>query len=154
MALSPVDNVLYISDPESHQIIRVRSLNEEEPAIDPEHNWEPVVGSGERCLPGDEAHCGDDGLARDAKLAYPKGVAISVDNILYFVDGTNIRKVDRDGIISTLIGNHQHKSHFTPIPCEGSLKVEEVICKLKYTMETGNLNFRGFYVYSSVFAYA
>jgi YD repeat-containing protein len=123
MALSPVDNTLYVSDPESHQIIRVRSVDD---YSDPEHNWEPVVGSGERCLPGDEAHCGDEALARDAKLAYPKGVAVSSDNVLFFADGTNIRKVDRDGIITTVIGNHQQKSHWKPIPCEGTLKVEEV----------------------------
>uniref|UniRef100_A0A182N316 Teneurin-2 n=1 Tax=Anopheles dirus TaxID=7168 RepID=A0A182N316_9DIPT len=123
MALSPLDGALYVSDPESHQIIRVRNKDD---THDPDHNWEPVVGSGERCLPGDEAHCGDGGLARDAKLAYPKGVAISSDNILYFADGTNIRMVDRDGVISTLIGNHMHKSHWKPVPCEGTLKIEEM----------------------------
>ncbi|XP_055596104.1 teneurin-m isoform X3 [Uranotaenia lowii] len=123
MALSPLDGSLYISDPESHQIIKVRNKDD---SHDPEHNWEPVVGSGERCLPGDEAHCGDGGMARDAKLAYPKGVAISSDNVLYFADGTNIRMVDRDGIISTLIGNHMHKSHWKPVPCEGTLKIEEM----------------------------
>ncbi|XP_020281909.1 teneurin-m isoform X3 [Pseudomyrmex gracilis] len=123
IALSPLDGVLYISDPESHQIIRVRDTND---YTDPDHNWETVVGSGERCLPGDEAHCGDGALARDAKLAYPKGVAVSADNVLYFADGTNIRMVDRDGIITTVIGNHMHKSHWKPIPCEGTLNVEEV----------------------------
>ncbi|XP_074109179.1 teneurin transmembrane protein Ten-m isoform X3 [Cotesia typhae] len=123
IALSPLDGVLYISDPESHQIIRVRDVND---YTDPDHNWETVVGSGERCLPGDEAHCGDGALARDAKLAYPKGVAVSADNVLYFADGTNIRMVDRDGIITTVIGNHMHKSHWKPIPCEGTLNVEEV----------------------------
>ncbi|GJQ83081.1 hypothetical protein Trydic_g20093 [Trypoxylus dichotomus] len=123
MALSPLDGVLYISDPESHQIIRVRNTND---YGDPDRNWETVVGSGERCLPGDEAHCGDGALARDAKLAYPKGVAVSNDNILYFADGTNIRMVDRDGIVTTVIGNHMHKSHWKPIPCEGTLNVEEV----------------------------
>ncbi|XP_076389159.1 teneurin transmembrane protein Ten-m isoform X2 [Megachile rotundata] len=123
IALSPLDGSLYISDPESHQIIRVRDTND---YSDPDHNWETVVGSGERCLPGDEAHCGDGALARDAKLAYPKGVAISADNVLYFADGTNIRMVDRDGIITTVIGNHMHKSHWKPIPCEGTLNVEEV----------------------------
>ncbi|XP_062564716.1 teneurin-m isoform X8 [Armigeres subalbatus] len=123
MALSPLDGSLYISDPESHQIIKVKNKDD---SHDPEHNWEPVVGSGERCLPGDEAHCGDGGLARDAKLAYPKGVAISSDNVLYFADGTNIRMVDRDGVISTLIGNHMHKSHWKPVPCEGTLKIEEM----------------------------
>lgn len=123
IALSPLEGTLYISDPESHQIIRVRDTND---YTDPEHNWETVVGSGERCLPGDEAHCGDGALARDAKLAYPKGVAVSADNVLYFADGTNIRMVDRDGIITTVIGNHMHKSHWKPIPCEGTLNVEEV----------------------------
>lgn len=93
---------------------------------DPDHNWEPFVGSGERCLPGDEAHCGDGALARDAKLAYPKGVAISAENIMYFADGTNIRMVDRDGIVTTIIGNHMHKSHWKPMPCEGTLSLEEV----------------------------
>lgn len=77
-------------------------------------------------MPGDEAHCGDGALARDAKLAYPKGVAVSIDNVLYFADGTNIRMVDRDGIVTTVIGNHMHKSHWKPIPCEGTLNVEEV----------------------------
>lgn len=71
LALSPLDGVLYISDPESHQIIRVRNIDD---FSDPDHNWEAAVGSGERCLPGDEAHCGDGALARDAKLAYPKGM--------------------------------------------------------------------------------
>ncbi|XP_061706456.1 teneurin-m isoform X1 [Cydia pomonella] len=123
MALSPLDGTLYISDPESHQIIKVRNT---EDYSDPEHNWETVVGSGERCLPGDEAHCGDGALARDAKLAYPKGVAVSIDNVLYFADGTNIRMVDRDGIITTVIGNHMHRAHWKPIPCEGTLSVEEV----------------------------
>ncbi|OAD52325.1 Teneurin-3 [Eufriesea mexicana] len=123
IALSPLDGSLYISDPESHQIIRVRDTND---YSEPDHNWETVVGSGERCLPGDEAHCGDGALAKDAKLAYPKGVAVSADNVLYFADGTNIRMVDRDGIITTVIGNHMHKSHWKPIPCEGTLNVEEV----------------------------
>ncbi|XP_026832629.1 teneurin-m isoform X1 [Drosophila erecta] len=123
MALSPLDGTLYVSDPESHQIIRVRDTSD---YSQPELNWEAFVGSGERCLPGDEAHCGDGALAKDAKLAYPKGIAISSDNIMYFADGTNIRMVDRDGIVSTLIGNHMHKSHWKPIPCEGTLKLEEM----------------------------
>lgn len=54
------------------------------------------------------------------------GVAISAENILYFADGTNIRMVDRDGIVTTIIGNHMHKSHWKPMPCEGTLSLEEV----------------------------
>ena len=123
MALSPVDNVLYLSDPEAHQIIRVRNMND---YTDPERNWEPVVGSGERCLPGDEFNCGDGGLAREAKLAYPKGVAVAADGTVYFADGTNIRAVDKDGLISTVVGNHQHRTHWNPMPCEGTLPLGEV----------------------------
>jgi predicted DNA-binding protein (MmcQ/YjbR family) len=51
--------------------------------------------------------------------------------VLYFADGTNIRMVDRDGIVTTIIGNHMHKSHWKPIPCEGTLNVEEVFSFLK-----------------------
>ncbi|KAH1028032.1 hypothetical protein HUJ05_001438 [Dendroctonus ponderosae] len=123
LALSSMDGNLYVSDPESHRIIKVRSTDD---FSDPDHNWETVVGSGERCLPGDEAHCGDGALARDAKLAYPKGIAVSNDNVLYIADGTNIRMVDRDGIVTTVIGNHMHKSHWKPLPCEGTLNIEEV----------------------------
>lgn len=54
------------------------------------------------------------------------GVAVSAENIIYFADGTNIRMIDRDGIISTIVGNHMHKSHWKPVPCEGTLSLEEV----------------------------
>lgn len=79
VALSPLDSSLFISDPESHLILKVRDIND---FSDPDHNWEPFVGSGERCLPGDEAHCGDGALARDAKLAYPKGKLNSRENFV------------------------------------------------------------------------
>jgi predicted DNA-binding protein (MmcQ/YjbR family) len=58
---------------------------------------------------------------------------VSADNVLYFADGTNIRMVDRDGIVTTIIGNHMHKSHWKPIPCEGTLNVEEVFSFLNLT---------------------
>lgn len=58
---------------------------------------------------------------------------MSADNVLYFADGTNIRMVDRDGIVTTIIGNHMHKSHWKPIPCEGTLNVEEVFSFLNLT---------------------
>lgn len=59
-----------MSNPEKHQILRVLSLDS---VTDPAINFEAAVGSGERCIPGDETHCGDEGKARDAKLAHPKG---------------------------------------------------------------------------------
>lgn len=39
MALSPLDGTIYISDPESHQIIRVKNRDD---FTDPERNWEPI----------------------------------------------------------------------------------------------------------------
>ena len=65
---------MYISDHEAHQILKVKNP---EDTSDPARNFVPYVGSGERCLPGDEVACGDGGLARDAKLQYPKGMAVS-----------------------------------------------------------------------------
>ena len=101
MALNPHDDILYISDPESHQVIRI--LDTLDPK-DIENNYEPVIGSGIRCLPGDQDQCGDGGHATQARLTYPKGIAISADNKIYVADGTNIRMVDEDGIINTIIG--------------------------------------------------
>lgn len=70
LCVSPADGHLYISDPEKHQILKTLSLkNVQHPNL----NIEPVVGSGERCIPGDESHCGDEGPAIRAKLAHPKG---------------------------------------------------------------------------------
>lgn len=34
--------------------------------------------------------------------------------------------VDKDGLVSTLIGSHTHKSHWKPIPCDGTLNTGEV----------------------------
>ncbi|XP_074032255.1 teneurin-a transmembrane protein isoform X2 [Leptinotarsa decemlineata] len=122
LTMSPADGHLYISDPEKHQILRVLSL---EPVQDPNINSEPVVGNGERCIPGDDSACGDEGPAKYARLAHPKGLAISVDGTMYIADGTNIRAVDTKGIIHTLIGNHGHHNHWIPIPCRGAIEAAQ-----------------------------
>lgn len=41
---------------------------------DPATNSEPIVGNGDRCVPGDDSNCGDEGPAIKAKLAHPKGI--------------------------------------------------------------------------------
>lgn len=80
-----------------------------------------MVGNGERCIPGDNSQCGDEGPAKHARLAHPKGLAIAADKTMYIADGTNIRAVDPKGIIHTLVGNHGHHNHWSPIPCHGAL---------------------------------
>ncbi|XP_060532128.1 teneurin-a isoform X2 [Cylas formicarius] len=122
LTVSPADGHLYVSDPEKHQILKVLSL---EPVQDPTINSEPVVGNGERCIPGDDMACGDEGPAKYARLAHPKGIAISVDGTMYIADGTNVRAVDPKGIIHTLIGNHGHHNHWTPIPCRGAIAASQ-----------------------------
>ena len=47
---------VYVSLPESHMIIMLKTV--EKPS-NIETNWVRVVGSGERCLPGDNDNCGD-----------------------------------------------------------------------------------------------
>lgn len=116
LTMGTLDNKLYISDPEKHQILR--TIDTEAPS-DPRNNLEVVVGSGIKCLPGDRAGCGDNQAARDAKLSYPKGIAMTTSGELFIADGTNIRVVNKAGIIQTLIGDHYLKSHWKPIQCNG-----------------------------------
>ncbi|XP_024941633.1 teneurin-a isoform X3 [Cephus cinctus] len=122
LCVSPADGHLYISDPEKHQILRALSLTS---VPDPSINIEPVVGSGERCIPGDEGHCGDEGPAIRAKLAHPKGIAIAADKTMYIADGTNIRAVDPQGNIHTLVGHHGHHNHWSPAPCAGAIPAHQ-----------------------------
>ncbi|KAF8782814.1 Teneurin-m like protein [Argiope bruennichi] len=123
LAVGPVDGRLYISDPEKHQILRMK-LPEETTNI--QDNLEIVVGSGEKCLPGDKFSCGDGRLAKLARLAYPKGIAVSAQNEIYVADGTNIRMVDKNGIIHTIIGDYYHKSHWKPVPCGRTVSLSQV----------------------------
>ncbi|KAK3862550.1 hypothetical protein Pcinc_031597 [Petrolisthes cinctipes] len=123
LAVSPVTGDVFISDHEAHLILKVRDPDD---FTRPEENFMPYVGSGERCLPGDEVGCGDNSLARDAKLQYPKGMTVSFNDVLYFADGTNVRAVDSDGIINTVIGTHRHRAHWKPLPCKGTVPVSEV----------------------------
>lgn len=125
LAIGLSDHNLYISDPERHQILRV--INSSEP-VNPRENVEIIVGSGLKCLPGDKLACGDGKSARDARLTYPKGIAVSLLGEIFIADGTNIRYVDTNGLIHTLIGDHFHKLHWKPFPCSG------IISSQKYSL--------------------
>ena len=56
---------------------------------------------------GEWGYNGDDQLATDAKLEWPHSVVVSSSNQVYIseVAGQRIRKIDRNGIISTIAGN-------------------------------------------------
>ena len=48
------------------------------------------------------------------------GIAVGADGKIFVADGTNIRQVDENGIITTLIGHQRHRSTWRPMPCGGS----------------------------------
>ena len=75
---------VFVSQPESHRVIRIKNVLDKKPFLssggdslntisDVENNWEPFIGNGQRCLPGESDNCGDGGKAKDARLSYPKG---------------------------------------------------------------------------------
>ncbi|XP_045622764.2 teneurin-m isoform X2 [Procambarus clarkii] len=123
VAVSPLDGSVYVSDPEAHQVLKLAAT---ENVPDPHHNTIAVVGSGQRCLPGDRNKCGDGGYAIHARLTYPKGLAISSNGDVYIADGTNIRVVNPTGFIYTLIGGHDHRSHWAPVPCNGTINMDQL----------------------------
>ncbi|RXM34198.1 Teneurin-3 [Acipenser ruthenus] len=122
LATDPVTGQLYVSDTNSRRIYCTKMLTG---AKDLLQNSEVVAGTGEQCLPFDEARCGDGGKAIEALLMGPKGIAVDKNGFIYFVDGTMIRKVDQNGIISTLLGSNDLTSA-RPLTCDTSMHISQV----------------------------
>ncbi|XP_061472765.1 teneurin-2 isoform X3 [Rhineura floridana] len=122
LAVDPVSGSLYVSDTNSRRIYKVKALTG---AKDLAGNSEVVAGTGEQCLPFDEARCGDGGKAVDATLMSPRGIAVDKYGIMYFVDATMIRKVDQNGIISTLLGSNDLTA-VRPLSCDSSMDITQV----------------------------
>lgn len=82
---------LYVADVSNHRIRKV----------DTEGRISTVAGSGEAGFGG------DGGPAVEAPLFRPRDVAVDGEGNLYIADTDNhrIRRVDRDGIITTVVGN-------------------------------------------------
>lgn len=55
------------------------------------------------------------------------GIAVDRNGLIYFVDGTMIRKVDRNGIISTVLGSNDLTSA-RPLTCDTSMHIRQVTC--------------------------
>jgi hypothetical protein len=66
-------------------------------------------GGGEACLPTDPDDCGDGKGRSQARLVYPKGLAITPLNQLIFVDGSTVRIVEGN-TIRTLAGERENFS--------------------------------------------
>jgi RHS repeat-associated protein len=63
---------------------------------------ETVAGNGQ------SDYSGDGGPAVDAKMYYPYNVTLDASGNLYIATGCRIRKVDREGIITTIAGNDSY----------------------------------------------
>uniref|UniRef100_A0A3Q2P638 Teneurin transmembrane protein 3 n=1 Tax=Fundulus heteroclitus TaxID=8078 RepID=A0A3Q2P638_FUNHE len=122
LATDPVTGQLYVSDTNSRRIYRPKMLSG---ARDLNSNGKVVAGTGEQCPPFDEARCGDGRKATEAQLLGPKGIAVDKNGLIYFVDGTMIRKVDRNGIISTVLGSNDLTSA-RPLTCDTSMHIRQV----------------------------
>ena len=89
LALGP-DDSLYISDDCLHSVRRVG----------PDGIINTVAGG------NGMGYTGDGGPAQQARLAAPQGLALGPDGSLYIADGnTRVRRVEPDGIITTVAGN-------------------------------------------------
>lgn len=82
---------IYIADSYNHRIRK----------IDTRGIITTVAGGGS----GETGFTGDGGLATEAKLAYPKAVALDKSGNIYIATSQRIRKVNSKGIISTIAGN-------------------------------------------------
>lgn len=53
------------------------------------------------------------------------GIAVDKNGLMFFVDATMIRKVDQNGIISTLLGANDLTA-VRPLSCDASMDVSQV----------------------------
>uniref|UniRef100_A0A3B4DRA1 Teneurin-4 n=1 Tax=Pygocentrus nattereri TaxID=42514 RepID=A0A3B4DRA1_PYGNA len=122
LATSPVSGALYLSDTSSRKVFKVKSLNT---VKDVAKNLELVAGTGDQCLPYDETRCGDGGKAAEATLTNPRGITVDKYGMIFFVDGTMIRRIDQNGIISTLLGFNDLTSA-RPLSCDSVMDISQV----------------------------
>ncbi len=87
---------MFISDRLNHQIRKVSAQGE----------ITTIAGTGE------SAHYGDGGPASEAAFRDPSALVTDKEGNLYIADGANnmIRKIDTQGIISTIAGNGNHET--------------------------------------------
>uniref|UniRef100_A0A3B4ZJY0 Teneurin-4 n=1 Tax=Stegastes partitus TaxID=144197 RepID=A0A3B4ZJY0_9TELE len=122
LATSPVNSAVYLSDTSSRKVFKVKSLNV---VKDVAKNLELVAGTGDQCLPYDDTRCGDGGKAVEATLTNPRGITVDKYGVIFFVDGTMIRRIDQNGIISTLLGFNDLTSA-RPLSCDAVMDISQV----------------------------
>ncbi|XP_060039561.1 teneurin-1 isoform X2 [Erinaceus europaeus] len=122
LAMDPMSESLYLSDTNTRKVYKLKSLVETK---DLSRNFEVVAGTGDQCLPFDQSHCGDGGRASEASLNSPRGITVDRHGFIYFVDGTMIRKIDENAVITTVIGSNGLTST-QPLSCDSGMDITQV----------------------------
>uniref|UniRef100_A0A5F9DH78 Teneurin-1 n=1 Tax=Oryctolagus cuniculus TaxID=9986 RepID=A0A5F9DH78_RABIT len=122
LAMDPMSESLYLSDTNTRKVYKLRSLVETK---DLSKNFEVVAGTGDQCLPFDQSHCGDGGRASEASLNSPRGITVDRHGFIYFVDGTMIRRIDENAVITTVIGSNGLTST-QPLSCDSGMDITQV----------------------------
>jgi sugar lactone lactonase YvrE len=91
LVVDPLGN-LYIGDTQNS---RVR-------LISPDGRISTIAGNGTRGSQGDGR------LATSAQLQFPQGLVLDAAGNLYIADGSDVRKVTREGMITSILGNGAH----------------------------------------------
>ncbi|XP_038169668.1 teneurin-4 isoform X5 [Arvicola amphibius] len=122
LATDPMSGAVFLSDTNSRRVFRIKSTTVVKDLV---KNSEVVAGTGDQCLPFDDTRCGDGGKATEAMLTNPRGITVDKFGLVYFVDGTMIRRVDQNGIISTLLGSNDLTSA-RPLSCDSVMDISQV----------------------------
>lgn len=65
----------------------------------------------------------------DAEFSAP-GITVDKSGLIYFVDGTMIRRIDQNGVISTLLGSNDLTSA-RPLSCDSVMDISQVRRELR-----------------------
>jgi teneurin len=127
LTTDPVDGRLYITDNARRQIIRLTKIDSIENLRE---NYEIVVGDGQFCTPDvlNNVTCGDEQLAKDVSLSYPKGLTIDRYGTMYFIDGQRIRKLSIDtSRVTHLAGSFEYQFDYQrQLSCNRTYALDQV----------------------------
>ncbi|XP_053161888.1 teneurin-4 isoform X1 [Hemicordylus capensis] len=122
LATDPISGTIYLSDTNSRRVFKIKSTTVVKDMV---KNSEVVAGTGDQCLPFDDTRCGDGGKATEATLTNPRGITVDKFGFIYFVDGTMIRRIDQNGVISTVLGSNDLTSA-RPLSCDSVMDISQV----------------------------
>uniref|UniRef100_A0A8C6ZC92 Teneurin transmembrane protein 4 n=1 Tax=Nothoprocta perdicaria TaxID=30464 RepID=A0A8C6ZC92_NOTPE len=122
LTTDPITGFIYLSDTNSRRIYKIKSTTSVKDIV---KNSEVLAGTGDQCLPFDDTRCGDGGKGTDATLTNPRGITVDKFGLIYFVDGTMIRRIDQNGIISTVLGSNDLTSA-RPLSCDSVMDISQV----------------------------